>query len=70
MFCPWRLAQFVLEFSLNQGQDFIFKESRIQGLSIIPVYKSELPSQVAIFLIRFFCILLKDIPEHVRRDVI
>ena len=32
------------------------------------LYKSESPSQVAIFLIGFFCLLLKDIPEHVRRN--
>ena len=32
------------------------------------LYKSESPSQVAIFLIGFFCILMKDIPEHVRRN--
>ena len=31
-----QFAEFVLEFSLKQGQDFIFKKSRIQGISNIP----------------------------------
>ena len=30
------------------------------------LYKSESPSQVAIFLIAFFCLVMKDIPDHIR----
>ena len=30
------------------------------------LYKSESPSQVAIFIIAFFCMVLKDVPENIR----
>ena len=32
------------------------------------LYRSESPSQVAIFVIAFFCLLLKEIPEHMRNS--
>ena len=39
IFCPPKLAQSFLEFSLNQGQDFVFKESSIQGVTNVPAFK-------------------------------
>ena len=32
------------------------------------LYKSESPSQVAVFIIAFFCMLLQSVPNHIRKS--
>ena len=36
--------------------------------SWVHLYKSESPSQVAVFLISFFCTLLQSLPDHIRKS--